>query len=66
MFSTDVSVAGCARVEGDEEDDDIDELENEEDIDGGNKQDFNTTMSHEVMVLVLFKHLHEITIKKNH
>jgi len=45
-----LSVAGCARVEGDEEeddDDDIDDLENEEDFD--DKQDLKTTMSHEVM-----------------
>ncbi|QCD95450.1 cellulose synthase A [Vigna unguiculata] len=38
---------GCARVEGDEEEDDVDDLENDEDFDGGNEQDLKTTMSHE-------------------
>ena len=45
-----IYVAGCARVEGDEEEDDVDDLENDEDFDGGNEQDLKTTMSHEVMI----------------
>ncbi|KAK7322473.1 hypothetical protein VNO77_25854 [Canavalia gladiata] len=36
---------GCARVEGDEEEDGIDDLENEFDFDGPNKQDMNISMS---------------------
>lgn len=52
MFSTGLSVAGCQRVEGDEEEDDVDDLENEQDFDGGNEQDLKTTMSHEVYSFV--------------
>ncbi|XP_027340848.1 probable cellulose synthase A catalytic subunit 3 [UDP-forming] [Abrus precatorius] len=36
---------GCARVEGDEEEDDIDDLENEFDFDGRNKKDMKMSMS---------------------
>ncbi|MCH89060.1 cellulose synthase, partial [Trifolium medium] len=39
------SIEGCARVEGDEEEDDIDDLENEFDFDGQNEQDMQIPMS---------------------
>ncbi|XP_061365416.1 probable cellulose synthase A catalytic subunit 3 [UDP-forming] [Gastrolobium bilobum] len=38
---------GCARVEGDEEEDGIDDLENEFDFDGRNKQDMQKSVSPE-------------------
>jgi len=45
-----MSFEGCARVEGDEEEDDIDDLENEFDFDGRNEQDMQIPMSPEVML----------------
>jgi hypothetical protein len=44
-----MSFEGCARVEGDDEEDDIDDLENEFD-EGGNEQDMQIPMSPEVML----------------
>lgn len=44
-----MSFEGCARVEGDEEEDDIDDLENEFD-EGRNEQDMQIPMSPEVML----------------
>lgn len=45
---------GCARVEGDEEEDDIDDLENEFDFDGQNEeQDIQIPVSPQVMLLNL-------------
>ncbi|KAK7271557.1 hypothetical protein RJT34_27556 [Clitoria ternatea] len=38
---------GCARVEGDEEEDGIDDLENEFGVDTPNQQHLNTSMSHQ-------------------
>lgn len=45
-----MSIAGCARVEGDEEEDGIDDLDNEFDFDGRIKQDMHVTMPLEVML----------------
>jgi len=50
-----MSFEGCARVEGDDEEDDIDDLENEFDFDGQNEQDhMQIPMSPEVMLQNLF------------
>jgi cellulose synthase A len=43
-----MSIEGCARVEGDEEEDDIDDLEYEFDFDGQNEQDIQIPMSPQV------------------
>ncbi|KAJ7964833.1 Cellulose synthase [Quillaja saponaria] len=40
---------GCARVDGDEEEDDIDDLENEFNFDGRGRQDMQQSPSHESM-----------------